>query len=273
MGFAGVDINMGCPDRAVVRSGGGSGLIENPDLAVAIIQAVKSSFGRRGPVARSTPENLFARSKKFSGVAPPRATPSAKVGSLPVFTGDHSVVLPVSVKTRLGVRDVSEWREWIGVLLGQDLAALTIHLRTRKEMSKVPAHYELIPEILELRDAVAPGTRIIINGDVTGRAMARELAERYPGVDGWMVGRGVFANPFCFESEEGSHTREELVGLLRYHLDLFDEAGAGRKFAPLKRFFKIYINGFAGAGAVRERLMETQNTDEARAVLDEYFSR
>lgn len=105
--------------------------------------------------------------------------------------------LPVSVKTRLGYTYVHEWREWLTFLLRQDIAALTIHLRTKKEMSKVPAHFELIDDIKALRDEISPGTPLIVNGDIVDRAHGEELAAQH-GIDGVMIGRGVFANPFCF---------------------------------------------------------------------------
>lgn len=113
--------------------------------------------------------------------------------------------LPVSVKTRLGYSRIDEWREWLGGLLRQDIAVLTIHLRTKKEMSKVPAHVELIAEIKALRDEIAPDTLLVINGDVRDRAHGQEFYEQY-GVDGVMIGRGVFANPFCFRDQGPSET-------------------------------------------------------------------
>jgi tRNA-dihydrouridine synthase len=105
--------------------------------------------------------------------------------------------LPVSVKTRLGDVRPDEWTAWLTHILKQDVVNLTIHLRTRKEMSKVPAHYELIPEIKKLRDEIAPNTLLTINGDIRDRAHGLELVEKY-GVDGVMIGRGVFTNPFAF---------------------------------------------------------------------------
>ena len=109
--------------------------------------------------------------------------------------------LPVSVKTRLGYTRIDEWYDWLSGLLAQDIAALTIHLRTKKEMSKVPAHFELIPEIKKLRDEIAPDTALIINGDIRDRAHGLELYEHY-GIDGIMIGRGIFQNPYCFKDIE-----------------------------------------------------------------------
>lgn len=243
LGFAGLDINMGCPDRHVNAAGGGAAMIRTPELAVECISQAK------------------------------RATQ-----------------LPVSVKTRLGYTYVEEMREWLGLLLKQNLAALTVHLRTRKEMSKVPAHFELIPEIAKLRDELAPETKLVINGDIKNLRHCRELSGQYPAVDGFMIGRGVFENPYCFTEHEP--TQEELMELLNYHLDLFDAKDAeycarqaermredpefalrmdgkvrSLAFEPLKRFFKIYLKGFAGASELRAKLMETHDTTAVRKIL------
>ena len=182
--------------------------------------------------------------------------------------------LPVSVKTRLGFTEVDEWRGWLTHILKQDIANLSIHLRTRKEMSDVDAHWELIPEIKKLRDEVAPDTLLTINGDILDRQMGLKLAEQY-GVDGVMIGRGIFKNPFAFEKEPREHSSKELLDLLRLHLDLYDRytSGEGRPYKPLTRFFKIYVRGFRGASELRNRLMDTKSTDEVRALLDDFESR
>lgn len=221
MGFAGIDINMGCPVTNVAGKGCGSGLICEPELAAELIAATKESG------------------------------------------------LPVSVKTRLGYTHLDEWKTWLTHLLKQDIVNLTIHLRTRKEMSKVDAHFELISDIKKLRDEVAPQTLLTINGDIRDRQHGEELVKQY-GVDGVMIGRGVFHNPFAFEINPREHTREELVGLLNQQLDLhdtYDTALEPRKFDPLKRFFKIYIRNFEGASELREQLMHTKTTDEVRTIL------
>ena len=179
--------------------------------------------------------------------------------------------LPVSVKTRLGYTKVEEWREWLTHILKQDIVNLSIHLRTKKEMSQVPAHWELIPEIKALRDEIAPQTLLTINGDIPDRQTGLELVEKY-GVDGVMIGRGVFTNPFAFEKEPKEHSSKEMLDLLRLHLDLFDKYSAieSRLFKPLRRFFKIYVRGFRGAGELRNKLMDTESTDDVRELLDTF---
>ena len=257
LGFNGIDINMGCPAKSAIKSGGAA-LIRRPDIAIAAIDAAKKSG------------------------------------------------LPVSVKTRLGYTYVDEWREWLTTILQQDIANLTIHLRTKKEMSKVAAHYELIDEIIKLRDEIVPQTLLTINGDIRDREHGLEIARKHPGVNGIMIGRGVFSDPFCFrrtvesspveeaatgasspvsrtprageatrkeysEAEDSStiHHKSELIALLHYHLDLFDhyQPTLGRPFETLKRFFKIYIRDFDGAKELREKLMHTTTTDEVRSIL------
>lgn len=221
MGYMGIDINMGCPDKAVVKGGSGSALIKQPELAAELIAAAKEGG------------------------------------------------LPVSVKTRLGYSNTDEWKEWLTHLLKQNVVNLTIHLRTRKEMSKVDAHFEMIPEIKKLRDEIAPQTLLTINGDIRDRQHGEELVEKY-GIDGIMIGRGIFTNPYAFETTPQTHSREELLGLLRLQLDLHDKYSkelGERKFEPLKRFFKIYVREFDGASELRDKLMHTKTTDEVRQLL------
>ena len=224
--FTGIDINMGCPAKSAIKSGGAA-LIRNPDVAVAAIAAAKTAG------------------------------------------------LPVSVKTRLGYSTVDEWRAWLTTLLEQDIVNLTIHLRTKKEMSKVAAHYELIDDIVALRDAIAPQTLLTINGDIRDRAHGMALVAAHPGVNGVMIGRGVFADPFCFAShadsvvQGSSSMAQRNFALLRYHLDLFDhwQPQLGRPYETLKRFYKIYIRDFDGAKELRDQLMHTTSTDEARQII------
>ena len=203
-----------------------------------------------------------------------------------IIAATKSSGLPVSVKTRLGYSKLDEWPAWLEHILKQDIENLTIHLRTRKEMSKAPAHFELIPAIKELRDRVAPNTLLTINGDLETRAQALGIIEE-TGVDGAMIGRGVFKDPFCFAEttdwraqyaayKEGTpieyaHPRSKstLIDLLKFHLDMYDQYShlTGRPFDTLKRFFKIYIRDFEGAAELRDKLMHSKDTDEVRALL------
>jgi len=254
LGFDGLDLNMGCPDKNVCKTGGGSGMIRTPELAVECIRQAKSATR-----------------------------------------------LPVSVKTRLGYSRVDEFREWLPTLLRENLATLTVHLRTKKEMSKVGAHFELIPEIIKLRDEIAPQTKLVINGDIENRAHALELYKKHPEIDGFMIGRGIFKNIECFKNKSGAvscsdsaepgkasssaffsvatekndaYPRTNCADLFLYHLDLFDTRRAeleakGQKypFEPLKHFYKVYFNSTPNSSDLRQKLMECNTTDELREVI------
>lgn len=225
MGFDGIDINMGCPERTVVSHGACSGLIQTPELAKEIIEATRKGAGS----------------------------------------------LPVSVKTRIGLKTI-QTEEWIGFLLRQNLDALTVHFRTQKEMSNVPAHWDEAEKVIRLRDEIAPNTVIIGNGDVLSKQQGIEFAKKY-NLDGIMIGRGVFHNPFIFDEsiDYATLSKDKKVQLLKRHLDLFEQTWGKddpKSYPPLKRFFKIYIQGFDGASDLREKIMQTNSIDEVRLVLE-----
>lgn len=182
--------------------------------------------------------------------------------------------LPVSVKTRLGYSHVSEYQQWLTHLLKQDLANISIHLRTKSEMSKAAAHYELIPAIKALRDTIAPHTLLTINGDIADYQAGMNLVQQY-GIDGIMIGRGVFHNPFAFEKVSQNHSPLELLNLLLYHLDTFDYYAQSlhRPYKVLHRFFKIYVRDFSGAATLRNQLMQTESTNQARQLVTAYIKK
>lgn len=170
--------------------------------------------------------------------------------------------LPLSVKTRLGYGEVDlTWHEF---LLGHNLDMLTIHGRTRAQMSKVPADWQKIGEIRQLRDQLAPDTLIVGNGDVLDRQQGTELAQKH-GLDGIMIGRGIFQDPYAFAAESPweHKTKEERVALYRRHVELFKATWqpGDRPIHTLNKFCKIYINGFDGAKEYREQLMASDSAE------------
>jgi len=228
MGFDGIDINMGCPDRNVMLHGGGAAMIDTPALAASAIQAIKDGITASGRI------------------------------------------IPFSVKTRLGNKqNVAD--TWLPFLLEQGLDALTLHARTAKELSKVPAHWDEVGKLVQLRDRMKVPTVIIGNGDVKDARDAREKYEEY-GVDGVMIGRGIFQNPWAFDTARHPHigSPTELIEVMERHVRLFHEVwGNGKNYAILKKFFKIYVNGFHGATEWRVRAMATNSADEAMTLITE----
>jgi len=176
--------------------------------------------------------------------------------------------LPVSVKTRLGQNEIDY--SWIRFILEQDLDRLTIHARTVKDMSKVPARWEAMTEVVRLRNEISPRTQIILNGDVESVEQGNELAEKY-GVDGIMIGRGIFHDPFLFSGTDKwtNFTKADKIELFKKHINLFDETwGTTRRVHVLNKFCKVYIEGFDGAKDLREKLMAADDVGELLNILD-----
>ena len=223
--FAGVDLNMGCPQKTEVKNGTCCALMNDRPLAARIIEATQKGLAGR---------------------------------------------LPLSVKTRVGFNEVD--MTWIEFLLGKNLQTLAIHGRTRAQMSKVPADWELIGQARALRDKLSPETLIIGNGDVRDRAHGLELAQKYQ-LDGIMVGRGVFHDPFAFveHSPWENYTAEQRMELYKKHVRLFATTWQNREhpIQTLNKFCKIYINNFDGAKELREQLMKATSTDELIAGLEQ----
>lgn len=229
LGFDGVDINMGCPDKAVVKQGAGAALIKNPKIALEIIIAAQSGAGK----------------------------------------------IPVSVKTRIGYSK-NEIQTWIPMLAQANLDAITIHGRTMKEMSKVPARWDLIAEsanIIRSFHTKKTCPIIIGNGDISNYDEAIEKCKQY-GVDGAMIGRGIFSNIYAFKRGNKIATAKRKIIILLDHIKKFeklykgDEEAKIRKFDYLKKFFKIYISDFDGAKELRIRLMNSHNIEEVRTIID-----
>ncbi len=237
MGFVGIDINMGCPDRAVIKNGCCAALIDNKELAGEIIRATREGAER-----------------------------AARELDLP-----HR--FPISVKTRLGNRQLD--MTWPEYLLQQDLDALIVHGRLAKDMSKYPADWGKIGEIRQIRDRLSPDTLIIGNGDVKGRQHGLKLAQQY-GLDGVMIGRGIFDDPYVFsEHSTWSNTSAaEKLDLYRRHVELFTKTWqpGQRKIYTLNKFCKIYVNGFPRAKDMRQKLMSASSTDELLELLSVFSS-
>ena len=288
LGFDGLDINMGCPDRAVERQGGGAAMIKDRENSLKVLEA-------------------------------------AREGAYP---------LPVSIKTRIGYNK-NEIQEWLGFLLEQKLPALTIHLRTRKEMSDVPAHWDLMPDIVQLRNEISPETLIIGNGNIESLNEAGDRISQY-GCDGVMIGRGIFGKPWLFSSlhyprhvgipkfsshsaktkiqdlksvslaakndirfakrisvpQYSSHSAkaaiaplvrsvgrilgdainiEDRLKIMLEHTKLFEEIFKGIKnFAVMKKHFKAYVSGWEGAKELRLKLMEAVSASQVDRIIKKY---
>jgi tRNA-dihydrouridine synthase len=180
--------------------------------------------------------------------------------------------IPVSIKTRTGYHEDSLGK-WLPVVLEAEPAAISIHARTRQEMSKVPARWETIAEartIIDKHFSGADKSLLIGNGDCLSLEDGKLKAAKY-GADGIMIGRGIFQDFWVFEQKKKEHTVKDRMLILKEHLDLFEQEFSGRKsFSILKKFFKIYANGFDGAKDLRAKLMTFENPVEVREFLKDY---
>ncbi len=227
LGFDGVDINMGCPDKAINKQGAGAALIKSPSLAAEIIIAAKE------------------------GVA------------------SHHRPIPVSVKTRIGWNE-DELETWLPTLLATRPAAITVHARTRKEMSLVPARWDRIARAVEI--AKGTGVLIIGNGDVTDLADAHAKA-RETGADGVMLGRAALGNPWVFNAHKKDIRVEEKLLALIEHSKIFEQFyGEGHRFDVMRKHYKAYANGFSGARQLRTTLMESKHAADAERIVAEFIA-
>lgn len=218
--FDGIDINMGCPVKNVVKHGSCSALIDQPALAQEIIIASK-----------------------------------------------EATELPVSVKTRTGIRQ-HETERWITQLLETRPAAITLHGRIQKQQSDGEADWNEIAKAVQVRNQLQPDIPILGNGDVLSYAQSVDYSQRY-GVDGVMIGRGIFHDPWFFNSEMKERTQEEKLEQLVMHTQLFEKNWGGVKnFNILKRFYKIYANGFEGAAHLRAKLMGAAQFDDVYQLIN-----
>jgi len=224
LGFDGIDINMGCPDKAVIKMGVGSALIENKELAKKIIEATKQGAGK----------------------------------------------MPVSVKTRIGFNTIKT-EEWISFLLSCDIPAITIHGRTKKEMSKVPAHWDEIGKAVKLAKAQKSKTLIIGNGDVASYADGMEKIKTY-GVDGVMIGRSAIGNPWIFKNTKKEITLEKRIHGMMEHMRLFERLLRDRNFEETKKHCRAYIVGFHEAKFVRTKLMSAKSLEEMKRIGEEFLN-
>ena len=246
LGFDGIDINMGCPDRSIEKQCAGAAMIKDPETARKIIESAREGAG----------------------------------------------VLPVSVKTRIGYNK-NEIDTWIRFLLGLRLPVLTVHLRTRKEMSEVDAHWDLMPNIIRLRDEVQSEIPVNQRTIILGNGDARDLNDARTKIstngyvskdgtmitaDGVMFGRAIFGNPWLFDQKrndgkksEKNNTptiRERLNACLE-HTELFQKLlGDIKSFAIMKKHYKAYVSGWDGAKELRIKLMETENVAQVKAIIE-----
>lgn len=224
LGFDGIDINMGCPDKSVEKQGAGASLIRDPRLAKELVAAAKVGAGN----------------------------------------------LPVSIKTRIGYAK-NDLDTWLPNLLETEPATITLHARTRKEMSKVPANWDHVKEAVRIRNDLGSNTLICGNGDVLTLKGAKEKVKE-TGCDGVMIGKGIFGNPYFFnpDMQMDSLSVSKKLEIMLEHAEWFEKLLPHKNFAIMKKHFKAYVNGWEGAKELRMELMTANDQSEVKRILENY---
>lgn len=221
LNFDGIDINMGCPDKTVMKKGAGAALTKNFKLAKEIVSAVRNGTENK---------------------------------------------IPISVKTRLGYDKIIT-SEWIQNLLEENIQALTIHGRIATQKSQGVANWEEIARGVEIKNKLSPNTMIIGNGDVKTMDEVVQKHNKY-GVDGVMIGRGIFSNPWVFEKEQKDHSFADYQKYLFMHFKLFEDTwGKDKNFEIMKKFLKMYLNNFRGAKEIRFAAMQGKTRLEIEKII------
>jgi nifR3 family TIM-barrel protein len=225
LGFDGIDLNMGCPERNICKQGAGCGMIRTPELLPTVIAAAKRGAGN----------------------------------------------IPVAVKTRVGWSQ-NELETWIPAILDCDVAAIILHGRTRKVMSRIPANWNWIERAGAIVRASGKPTKFIGNGDIQSVEMAKEYSKKY-NTDGAMVARAIFGNPWLFDTEKSHVSVREKLEVMLEHTEIFvRELSDYKNFAVMKKHYKAYVAGFDGAKELRVQLMESQSLDEIKEITMKWLA-
>lgn len=254
MGFDGIDINMGCPDNDVTKRGGGAALIQNPTLAKKIIRSVQKgvldwSNGKNSTDVIDHPEMLsfiqtFVKTKAIN--------PERKK-------------ISVSVKTRIGYSDIVV-TEWVKHLLETEIENISIHGRTLKQMYTGLANWEEIGKAAEIIRKTS--TTILGNGDIKTRDEAILKTKQY-NLDGVLVGRAVFGNPYFFNEFQPDLSILDRLQLCLEHAHYYENNLPDKPFIALRKYMAWYMKGFDGASELRSRLVRISSISELQDIIDE----
>ncbi len=225
MGFNGVDINMGCPQKKVVKRSEGAGLIKNPDLAKEIVKAVKTAVSEKNST------------------------------------------ITVSIKTRTGY-ETPITSEWISELVKTKPDLITLHGRTLKQMYSGFADWNQI----NIANIICKenGIKFFGNGDIKSIIDAKEKIEKY-NLDGVLVGRAVFGNPWFFEQNSSTSgvllTKEDKLKMCLTHAKLQMKLLPNRSFIAMRKHFAAYINSFDFARDLRIKVLQANTYEEVEEII------
>ncbi|MBM4132613.1 MAG: tRNA-dihydrouridine synthase [Nitrospira sp.] len=277
LGFDGLDINMGCPSKNVASSGSGAALIKTPDLAHAIMRAA-----RQGILDWANGHTLTQAGLKASRADLIRAMNVKRHGQ----PSPPRRVIPLSVKTRLGYDSVVV-ENWIGHLLEEQPAVISVHGRTLQQMYRGEADWQAI----ERAATIVRGTPTLLlgNGDVQSMDdVVRRVRESK--VHGVLVGRGALGSPWFFRKKELARqaardgapiiagSLDETLSLadrfrvMVEHARLFEGIDRAARFPHIRKHLGWYCKGFPHAAAMRARMVRASSSADVERIVAEHLA-
>jgi len=247
LGFDGIDINMGCPDDHVVKSGSGAALIGNTGKAKELVTSVRSAISdyHNGktldeydfPVKFNTAVKCMGKSKRIN----------RPIG--------------VSIKTRIGY-DKEDIHSWIEPLIDIHPDCLSAHGRTATQKYEGKADWEVLHEISKL--AKTHGVIFLGNGDIQSHKQALQCSQQYT-PDGVLIGRGALGNPWVFSGKIPTFKDRITAALL--HLQYFDKLIPKTNPLSLRKHLAWYIKGSENASEIRSHIMTLSDVPSYREYL------
>lgn len=273
LGFDGMDINMGCPAHKVEEQGSGAGLIRTPKVALSIMAQAKQAMEDFSQGRVSVDELEISQATK--DWVKLHATGVKQKG-----------VLPVSVKTRIGV-DKVEVDEWMATLMEGKPANISLHGRTLRQLYQGSADWEAIGRATAVVHKL--GGHILGNGDISNLEDAKAKIKQY-GVDGVLIGRSAEGNPGIFNSQitndkfsNEEPSMEQRLAWMIEHAKKFeevfkpvyppslDELRKGTRqeqwFLPVRKHLAWYCKGFPQASEIRGKLVQANGCEEVEEIL------
>ena len=219
-GITGIDINMGCPAKKVVKSGHGSSLMINRDTAFKIVEEMAKA-----------------------------------------------VKIPVSVKTRLGWENHALLTEFVQGLENAGASLISVHGRTYKQAFTGNAD---LTGIYDLKQHV--NIPVICNGDIMGYEDGLKKIihpDELKNLDGFMIGRASFGNPWCFLPGNYEPTLGEILDTMQEHGKLLWECKERKGMMEARKHLVQYLHGFPGVKEYRSSLVHVESITDIEAILEQ----
>lgn len=249
LGFTGIDVNMGCPDTNIVKKGGGAALLLDlpraREIIATLIRARTDWANGKRLADTDLPENMK------------RAVDALRIYPQP----EQTARLSISIKTRIGYHK-SQVDEVIPVLIDAGVERIALHGRTFDARYSGLASWEEIARAKELTKG--SGVTLFGSGDVQGRKMGEEMMRKY-GVDGVLIARAAFGNPWAFTDEIVPFEKRKEVML--YHARLFLHYRPDFDLRPMRKHLSWYCKGMEGSAKLRDQLMKVVTLSDLTALL------